>query len=66
MTLVEHKKAMANTTKMSKCKNCGGRNCDFEQKQTRGGDEPMTITITCQECNFVERSCDISPDTDDE
>jgi DNA-directed RNA polymerase subunit M/transcription elongation factor TFIIS len=60
--LVELRKAQANPTAIFKCQKCGGREMDFEQKQTRGGDEPMTITLTCLLCDHVERGCDISSD----
>lgn len=35
---------------MYECPKCGARKCTFYEQQTRGGDEPMTIFITCQEC----------------
>lgn len=58
--MVELKKSASNPTKMFICKRCKGRNMDFDQRQTRGGDEPMTVTLTCMDCDFVERGCDIT------
>ena len=34
-----------------KCKKCGSQKCDYEQKQTRSADEPMTVFVTCLNCD---------------
>lgn len=50
--LSEIKKAMrtSNST-LFKCHVCGARDSSWEQRQTRSGDEPMTVIITCNKCN---------------
>ncbi|KAK7195772.1 transcription elongation factor [Novymonas esmeraldas] len=50
--LSEIKKAMrtSNST-LFKCNVCGARDSSWEQRQTRSGDEPMTVIITCNRCN---------------
>jgi DNA-directed RNA polymerase subunit M/transcription elongation factor TFIIS len=42
-------KPVANTS-MYLCKKCGNRECHYYGLQTRSGDEPMTIFITCLTC----------------
>lgn len=37
-------------TKMYRCKKCKSRECHYYELQTRSGDEPMTIFITCLDC----------------
>ncbi|KPA79016.1 putative transcription elongation factor [Leptomonas pyrrhocoris] len=34
-----------------KCMTCGARDTSWYQRQTRSGDEPMTVIITCNRCN---------------
>jgi transcription elongation factor S-II len=50
--LSELAKAMrtSNST-LFKCKTCGARDTSWYQRQTRSGDEPMTVIITCNKCN---------------
>ncbi|KPI88908.1 putative transcription elongation factor [Leptomonas seymouri] len=50
--LSELAKAMrtSNST-LFKCKTCGARDTSWYQRQTRSGDEPMTVIITCNRCN---------------
>ncbi|KAG5492993.1 hypothetical protein JKF63_01574 [Porcisia hertigi] len=50
--LSEIRKAMrtSNST-LFKCHACGARDSSWEQRQTRSGDEPMTVIITCNKCN---------------
>ncbi|GET88864.1 transcription elongation factor, putative [Leishmania tarentolae] len=50
--LSEIRKAMrtSNST-LFKCRVCGARDSSWEQRQTRSGDEPMTVIITCNKCN---------------
>jgi DNA-directed RNA polymerase subunit M/transcription elongation factor TFIIS len=42
-------KPVANTS-MYRCNKCGNRECHYYGLQTRSGDEPMTIFITCLTC----------------
>lgn len=42
-------KRVANTS-MYRCSKCGTRECHYYGLQTRSGDEPMTIFITCLTC----------------
>ena len=46
----EHKKNNKKTTSAYKCSKCGERKTIVEEKQTRGGDEPATVFVTCQVC----------------
>jgi transcription elongation factor S-II len=32
------------------CKNCGGSNTQYTEKQTRSADEPMTTFMLCRDC----------------
>lgn len=48
--LVELKKAITTSSTLFKCRICGVRDTSWEQKQTRSGDEPMTVIITCNKC----------------
>ncbi len=34
------------------CKKCKSRNCSHYQQQIRSADEPMTVFIFCNDCNF--------------
>lgn len=34
-----------------KCSRCKKRECDYYERQTRSADEPMTLFITCLNCN---------------
>lgn len=42
-------------TDLFTCSRCKKSNCTFYQKQTRSADEPMTIFITCLECQHKWR-----------
>lgn len=46
------KEAQACPTALYKCPKCGARRCNMQQKQTRSGDEPMTVYLTCLECDL--------------
>lgn len=35
------------------CEKCKKRNCSIREQQTRSGDEPATVYITCLECKHV-------------
>ena len=48
-------KAQAVTSDMFPCPSCGKRNCTMVQKQTRSGDEPMTVYCTCLDCGRAFR-----------
>jgi len=48
--LEEVKKANMATTSAYKCKQCGSRKAKVDEKQTRAGDEPATVFITCTVC----------------
>lgn len=48
--LEEAKKKNKATTNAFKCSKCGERKTTIEKKQTRAGDEPATIYITCSVC----------------
>lgn len=54
--LSELAKAMrtSNST-LFKCKACGARDSSWYQRQTRSGDEPMTVIITCNRCGVQWR-----------
>jgi len=50
----EHKWLEGNVaakTDQFKCSKCGKRECSYYEMQTRSADEPMTIFITCLNCN---------------
>lgn len=48
--LEEAKKKDKATTNAFKCSKCGERKANVEEKQTRAGDEPATVFVTCQVC----------------
>jgi len=50
---LESMTAQASQTKSSmfKCRKCKGNNCSYYQMQTRSADEPMTVFVTCLDCN---------------
>ncbi|GAB6029425.1 Transcription elongation factor A protein 1 [Chamberlinius hualienensis] len=37
-------------TELLKCGKCKGRNCSYNQVQTRSADEPMTTFVLCNQC----------------
>lgn len=48
--LEEAKRKDKATTNAFKCSKCGERKASVEEKQTRAGDEPATVFVTCQVC----------------
>ena len=50
--LVEYKKNNMATSNAFTCKKCKASKCQISQRQTRRGDEPATVYITCTECDF--------------
>lgn len=50
--LKEAKKKNILTSNMYKCPKCKESKCTWNQKQTRSADEPMTIFVTCLNCNY--------------
>jgi DNA-directed RNA polymerase subunit M/transcription elongation factor TFIIS len=38
-----------------KCKRCKSRKCYYYELQTRSGDEPMTVFVTCTSCMYKWR-----------
>lgn len=48
--LEEMKKKNKATTAAFKCSKCGSRKATVEEKQTRAGDEPATVFVTCTVC----------------
>jgi transcription elongation factor S-II len=54
--IAEIKKAMRGpSTDMFQCKRCKARDCSYEMRQTRSGDEPMTVCATCNNCGAYFR-----------
>jgi DNA-directed RNA polymerase subunit M/transcription elongation factor TFIIS len=53
--LEEYKKNNTPGTNAFTCPKCKKSNSDVETKQTRAGDEPPTIFITCKECGHVKK-----------
>lgn len=51
----ELKKSVTETSNMFRCPKCGKFDCRWIQRQTRGGDEPMTIICICNVCEFYWR-----------
>ena len=47
----ELNRARSTKSTMYKCKRCGARDTNWELRQTRSGDEPMTICCTCNQCH---------------
>jgi transcription elongation factor S-II len=50
--LIELKKNNTGITDAYTCKKCKNKKCTVEERQTRSGDEPATIFITCMECGY--------------
>ncbi len=46
---------LTNVNGMLKCSRCKGKKTTYEAKQTRSGDEPMTIFATCLNCDHTWR-----------
>lgn len=53
--LNELAKALSSTSTLFPCPRCGARDCTWVQRQTRSGDEPMTVCCTCNKCGRVWR-----------
>jgi DNA-directed RNA polymerase subunit M/transcription elongation factor TFIIS len=49
----ELRAASALSTEIYPCPKCGAREAKMDERQTRSGDEPMTIFLTCFKCNHV-------------
>ena len=52
---LQRRKANLATTDQFKCGKCQQRKCVYYQKQTRSADEPMTVFITCTNCDHEWR-----------
>ncbi|CCW66092.1 unnamed protein product [Phytomonas sp. Hart1] len=53
--LTEIQKGLMTTSTLFSCPSCKARDCSWTQKQTRSGDEPMTIFCTCNVCGNTWR-----------
>lgn len=51
--LIELKKKNNGTTDAYTCKKCKNNKCSVTERQTRAGDEPATVFITCVECGYT-------------
>lgn len=51
--LTEIRKAVMTTSTLFACPSCKARDCSWTQKQTRSGDEPMTVFCTCNRCGYL-------------
>jgi DNA-directed RNA polymerase subunit M/transcription elongation factor TFIIS len=51
--LIELKKQNNGTTDAYTCKKCKNNKCNVTERQTRAGDEPATVFITCIECGYT-------------
>jgi DNA-directed RNA polymerase subunit M/transcription elongation factor TFIIS len=51
--LIELKKKNNGTTDAYTCKKCKNSKCTVSERQTRAGDEPATVFITCVECGYT-------------
>lgn len=47
--------ALKTTSTLFPCPNCKARDCSWVQRQTRSGDEPMTVMCSCNRCNHQWR-----------
>jgi DNA-directed RNA polymerase subunit M/transcription elongation factor TFIIS len=52
MELEEYRNNNISGTNVFTCSKCKKSRCQVTQKQTRSGDEPPTIFVTCLECGF--------------
>ena len=50
--LEEFKKNNKSYSTAFTCKKCGANKSEISERQTRSGDEPTTVYITCAECGF--------------
>lgn len=53
--LVEIEKARQTTSTLFPCPACKVRDCSWVQRQTRSGDEPMTVICSCNQCGHQWR-----------
>lgn len=53
--LEELRKSQQESSNAFTCKKCGAKRSRVTERQTRAGDEPATIYITCLECENVVR-----------
>ncbi|CCW62472.1 unnamed protein product [Phytomonas sp. EM1] len=53
--LTEIEKALMTTSTLFSCPSCKARDCSWTQRQTRSGDEPMTVFCTCNVCGRTWR-----------
>lgn len=53
--LQEIANALKTTSTLFPCPNCKARDCSWVQRQTRSGDEPMTVICSCNRCNHQWR-----------
>eukprot|EP00796_Vickermania_ingenoplastis_P004346 gene4346-3160_t len=49
--LTEIAKAQRTSSKLFQCPACKAKDCSWVQRQTRSGDEPMTVICDCNVCN---------------
>lgn len=47
--------ALKTTSTLFVCPNCKARDCSWVQRQTRSGDEPMTVICSCNKCDYQWR-----------
>ncbi len=52
---IEHKKNNMATSDAYECRKCKQRKCKVYSLQTRSADEPMTIFVQCEVCNYSWR-----------
>lgn len=53
--LQEIANALKTTSTLFSCPSCKARDCSWVQRQTRSGDEPMTVICSCNRCNHQWR-----------
>lgn len=53
--LTEIANAMKTSSKLFVCPSCKARDCSWVQRQTRSGDEPMTVICSCNICDHQWR-----------
>jgi DNA-directed RNA polymerase subunit M/transcription elongation factor TFIIS len=50
--IAEFKKNDLKTTNAFTCPKCKKKECTVTERQTRSGDEPATVFVTCQNCGY--------------
>lgn len=53
--LNELQRSLSSSSSLFPCPRCGAKDCTWVQRQTRSGDEPMTVCCTCNKCGRVWR-----------